>query len=234
MLFPSMLANTVIHSANTTIKIVLFTLVTMTLIACTNIAKVPKADERLMGTRAGGFDQVLLLPGSGIAPFQKIYIEDAQVTFSKNWLKEFRTDYSERDLERITSSYSAMLKKALTSGMNERTVASVVNNPDEADIIFRPLLRELYIYGPDLSMPGRGTQYIFEAGNATFDLTLVNAQNNSVIAQFIDHRETSSHIGEQPERTNRATNARYFRLLMERWARNLSGYLTDMGSVSAK
>lgn len=231
MLFPGMPVNWL---AAARIKAAALTLAALTLIACTNNLTIPKADSKLMGTKAGGFDHVLMLPGSGIAPFNKVYIEDPEVTFNKHWLVDFRGDYTDGDLERITSNYSKMLKKALTKGLTEQTQATVVNSAAEADIVFRPLLRELNIYGPDLSAPSRIKKYVYEVGNATFDLTLIQPATNKVIAQFIDHRETSASIGDHLEQANRITNARYFRMLMERWTRNLTDYLADTGSVTAK
>lgn len=204
------------------------------LTACASDPVLPKSDPKLMGTNAGSFDHVLMIPGSSIPAFSKIFIEDPTVTFNKHWLQEFRGDYTERDLERITTSYGKMLKKALSKGMAEQTNVTVVESAAEADVIYRPLLRELNIYAPDLTMPGRTKKFVYEVGNATFDLTLVQAGNNKVIAQFIDHRETSAHMGSHLERTNRINNARHFRNLMERWTRNLTHYLIETGTVTAK
>lgn len=216
------------------VKAVMLCAVATMFVACASDPVLPKADAKLMGTKAGGFDHVLMLPGSGIAAFSKVYIEDPVVSFNKHWLLDFRGDYTDRDLERITTTYGEMLKKALTEGLTEQTTVTVVNSAAEADMIFRPLLRELNIYGPDLSMPGRTKKYVREIGNATFDLTLIQAKGNKVIAQFIDHRETSASPGSRLERTDRVTNARYFRMLMERWTRNLTDYMIDTGTLTAK
>ena len=221
-----------IYSSAKTVSV--FLAAVLLLSACASDPVLPKSDSKLMGTKAGSFDHVLMMPGSGIQAFSKVFIEDPQVSFNKHWLLDFRGDYTDRDLERITSTYGEMLKKALREGMTEQTRVTVVDSAAEADVIYRPLLRELNIYAPDLSMPGRTKKYVYEVGNATFDLTLIQASNNKVIAQFIDHRETSANIGNRLERTDRVTNARHFRLLMERWTRNLTNYLVDTGTLTAK
>lgn len=208
--------------------------VTLLVTACASDPVLPKSDPKLMGTNAGSFDHVLMLPGDGIPKFSKVFIEDPKVDFNKHWLLEFRGDYTDRDLERITTTYGKMLKKALSEGMAEQTTVAVVDNAAEADVIYRPLLRNLNIYAPDLSLPGRTKKYVYEVGNATFDLTVVQAGSEKVIAQFIDHRETSAHIGGRLERTNRVTNARHFRMLMERWTRNLTSYFVDTGTLTGK
>ena len=214
----------------------IFALVSAVLLltACASDPVLPKSDPKLMGTKAGSFDHVLMMPGSGIPAFSRVFIEDPQVTFNKHWLQDFRGDYTDRDLERITTTYGEMLKKALREGMTEHTSVTVVDSAAEADVIYRPLLRELNIYAPDLSMPGSTKKYVYEAGNATFDLTLIQAGTDKVIAQFIDHRETSTHVGSQLERTNRVNNARHFRNLMERWTRNLTSYLIDTGTLTPR
>jgi|SRR5690554_494156 len=202
--------------------------------ACANTKTLPKADARLTEVDAGNFDYVLMMPGEKIPALNKIYIEAPQVSFSAYWLTEFRGDYTERDLERITTSYARLLTKALTNGITEDTNIVVVESAADADVIFRPLMRELNIYAPDLSFPGRTKSFIREAGNAVLDLTLIQASDNKVIAQFIDNRETASNPGRRLERTERATNARYFRRLMERWTNNLTDYLIMTDAASAK
>lgn len=215
-------------------KLASMMLIALTILACSNNVKPPKADERLMGTQAGGFDQVLTIPGAGITPFSKVFIEEPSVSFNKHWLLDFRGDYTQRDLDRFTSSYGEMLKKAISESVAGNTQVTLVTKAIDADVIFRPLLRDLNIYAPDLSIPGRVKNYVHEIGNATFDLTLIRAGNNEVMAQFIDHRETSASPGRHLERTDRITNARYFRMLMERWSNNLTDYLIDTGAVPAK
>src|SRR5690606_25086671 len=163
----------------------------------------------------------------------KIYIEAPQVSFSSYWLTEFRGDYTERDLERITTSYARLLAKALTNGITEDTNIVVVESAAEADVIFRPLMRELNIYAPDLSFPGRTNSCIREAGNAALDLTLIQASDNKVIAQFIHNRDTASNPGGCLGPTARATSGRCFRLWLARWTNNLTDYWIMSVATSA-
>lgn len=173
------------------------------------------------------FDRVLMVPGSSLPSFSKIYIEDPGVSINEYWLRNFRGDYTERDLERIKTSYAKLLKDALIEGIADHSQFTVVNSAAEADVIFRPNLDSLNVYAPDLSFQGRIDQYIHEAGNATFNLQIVDSSTGKVLAQFVDHRETSSNPGMIRERTNRAINARYFGRLMDRWTFNLMTYLTE-------
>src|SRR5690606_13311501 len=47
------------------------------------------------------FDRVLMVPGESLPSFSKIFIEDPGVTMNDNWLRNFRGDYTDSDLERI-------------------------------------------------------------------------------------------------------------------------------------
>lgn len=177
------------------------------------------------------FDRILLEPGKRLPSFSRVYIEDATVTMNQYWLKNFRGDYTQRDLERIQTSYGKLLKDSLTDAVTAHDNFTLVNSAAEAEIIFRPSLDSLNIYAPDLSFHGRMDQYIHEAGNATFNLVLVDGRNGAVVAQFVDHSETFSNPGRIRERTNRVNNARYFGRLMDRWSNNVMTYLTETDAV---
>lgn len=212
----------------------LATFIITALTACSSNSPLPMSAENLTEVKAGGFDHVLMPNGEALKPFSKVYIEDPSVSFNKHWLRDLRGDYTDGDLERITSSYGEQLKKSLTKELTDSSQASVVDSAAEADIIFRPLLRDLHIYGPDLTQSGRTEKFVNEIGNGTFDLTLLQASDKTVIAQFIDTRETSASASGRLERTDRVTNFRYFRMLMDRWSHNLTEYLVDANAVSAK
>jgi hypothetical protein len=179
------------------------------------------------------FDKVLIAPGTRLPAAGKVFVEDPTVTMNNYWLTNYRGEYTDRDLQRIKTRYSKLLTDSLVESISENRAFTLVDSAIEADIIFRPTLASLNIYAPDLSFSGRIDQYVSEAGNATFDLVLIDRISGQPLAQFVDHRETSKNPGMVRERANRATNARYFGQLMDRWAKNLMAYLTDPTSFSA-
>jgi hypothetical protein len=179
------------------------------------------------------FDQVLMAPSRDLSGISKIYIEDVSVSMNSYWLQTFRNNYTERDLERIQTTYGELLKEALIKGVQEQQEFTLADSPAEADIIFRASLDSLNIYAPDLSFNGISDFYVREAGNATFNVLLVDSASGTVRAQFIDHSETFNNPGSLRERANRVTNARYFKRLMNRWAHNLMTYLSEKDAISA-
>jgi hypothetical protein len=198
------------------------------LVACAQQPYEHLAAPDLVPVAKGNFDHVYLAPDTALPRFTRVYVELAEVRMSDYWLQNRRRDYTQRDLDRIERDYGQLLTERLTRGLTENTGVVVTDTPEQAEVIFRPVLRSLNIYAPDSAVrPTR--QYARNAGNATFDLTLVDATTGAVLGQFIDHREASGM--ERIERANRATNYRQFRRLMDRWTNNLTDYLLIGGTV---
>src|SRR5690606_9766474 len=172
------------------------------------------------------FDRVLLAPGPPFPSFNRVYVEVPQVAMTDYWLRNYRCDYTPCELERIQTAYAELLQKSLREGITEQEAFTLVDSAADADIIFRPKLDALNLYAPDLSFHGRIDHYIHEAGNATFDLQLVDAASGKVLAQFVDHSETFSNPGSVRERANRATISRLFGRVIVRLTNNFIAYLT--------
>ncbi|WP_027329833.1 DUF3313 family protein [Marinimicrobium agarilyticum] len=202
----------------------------LALSACSQRPYIPVADETLKPTAKGNFDFVFVAEGERIPRFETVFIEPAEVTLSDYWLRDHRGDYTDRDLERIHTEYARLLNEALKEGLTERTGVTVTTNRAEAQIVFTPTLRDLNIYGPDLSVPGITRHYTQDAGTATFDLVL-HRPDGHPIAQFVDHREADGMMANQLEWTTRGSNYRHFRQLMDRWTGNLAQYLLIGGAV---
>ncbi|MGD8177290.1 hypothetical protein [Marinimicrobium sp. ARAG 43.8] len=205
-------------------------LATLWLAGCTSPSSLPLADDHLRSAEPGNFDHVFVAEDKRLPQFSTVFIEPATVALSDYWLRERRTEYTQRDLDRIQEDYGRYLNEALSEGLSEETGLKIVEDRTSADMVFRPRLRNLNIYAPDLSVPGNNRYYTREVGNATFDL-VIEEPNGKVLAQFIDHRETQGFAGQDLEWTTRATNYRQFSRLMERWTSNLSSYLLIANAV---
>lgn len=217
-------------AARVGLKAPLLAIIALWLTACAQQTPLPLADDSLRPAEPGNFDHVLLPPNERLPRVTTIFIEPSTVALSDYWLRDRRSDYTQRDLDRIHEDYGRYLNEALHEGLSEQTGVTITENRDEAEMILRPTLRNLNIYAPDLSLPNLTRHYTREAGNATFDLVLEDP-SGKVRGQFIDHRETQSLSGRDMEWTNRVTNYRHFSRLMDRWTRNLSTYLLIAGAL---
>lgn len=212
-------------------KVFKFTALALTALLLAACAQQPYghvADANLVPAAKGQFDRVFLRPGSALPRFTRVYVEPAQVHMSDYWLKDRRGEYTSNDLQRIERSYGELLSQTLVRRLSDDTGLSFVDEPAQAEVIFRPVLRELNLYVPDTGV-GVTRQYARTAGNATFDLTLLDAASGAVLGQFVDHRETPVLV--RIERANRGTNLRHFRRLMERWTDNLTDYFLIDGTI---
>lgn len=202
------------------------------LVACSATMPTEKADKDFVEVERGNFDHVLMRPNEPLAKLSRVSIAEPVVAMSDYWLRDHRNDYSERDLQRIKEDYARALKQALTDVLTNKSLVEVVEAPEQAEVVIRPSLRDLNIYAPDfLTLPARTDQYVEVAGNATLNLEFVDPRSNRVLAQFVDHRETPAIVIGSLEETNRVTNFRLFRRLMERWSNNLAQYLYEQGLV---
>lgn len=204
----------------------------LAMVACANVKPHPKADPSLVEVQHNrSFDRVLVGSTNQLPQFTRVFLEPTQVTFSDYWLRDRRNDYTDRDLERLTRDYGKLLDKSLRKGFEDKGGYQLVAQANEAEVILRPALESLNIYAPDLSFAGRRDQYINEAGNATFNVVLVDAKTGRPLAQFIDNRETFNNPGMRREKADRITNARYFSRLMDRWTNNMLDILSNPQSV---
>ncbi len=203
-------------------------------VSCATDMRTEKASANLVEVERGNFDHVLMQPGSSLPPIRRISIAEPVVVMSDYWLRDNRSEYSERDLKRIKEDYGRFLKETLAKTLTERTNVEVVEAASEADVVLRPSLLNLNIYGPDLSFRGLTDNYIEAAGNATLNLEFVDPTGDEVLAQFVDHRETPPIVMGRLEETNRATNNRLFMRLMTRWSLNLVDYLDDRDLVERR
>lgn len=194
------------------------------LVACTPTTYKRAAPGLSEASAPSRFDYVYTNSERPLGSFSRVFIAPTQVEFSDYWLREYRADYTQRDLTRLTEQYAGLLDKSLRQSIEKSGQYQLVESAQAAEVVFQPKLLSLNIYAPDLALQGSNRQYIHEAGNATFDITLIAADNTPLL-QLVDNRETTSSIGRRVERTNRAINARYFSRMMDRWSNNLVDYL---------
>lgn len=172
------------------------------------------------------FDKVYLAEGANLGSYRKVYIEPGEVNFSEFWQREHRTDVSDEYKSRIREKYGALLREQLKEAYSESEKYEVVDDRSEADLILKPVLENLNIFGPERAT-GITKTFVYRAGNATFNLLIVDAETGDAVAKFVDHRETREAPGRVLERANRVTNYRDFRQLMKKWSKEVVEYAEE-------
>lgn len=188
----------------------------------------PKTESNIVDTpmvegASRFFDKVYLAEGAKLDNYRKVYVEPGEVSFSEHWKREHRMEVSNEYQSRIREKYGTLLQEQLKKAYSESEKYEVVEDRSEAELILKPILENLNIFGPEQST-GITKTFVYRAGNATFNLLIVDAETGDAVAKFVDHRETREAPGRVLERANRATNYRDFSQLMKKWSREVVEY----------
>lgn len=189
--------------------------------------------DGLVEVNARRFDAVFLMPGADFRPYTKVMIEEPEVAFRANWLRDMNRTRStgrrvtEQDAARIQQSVSAstidIFSRAFTNAGFE-----VVTRPGPDVLDLRTGVVNLFVNAPDTMSAGRTTTFTANAGEATLVLEARDSQTNALLARVVDRRETRG----LPGPTNSVTNTQEFRTLANDWARIAASRLNSLKEIS--
>ena len=221
-----------LQTTATQLRMTVFTLIAIACATLSNaVIATPKTEANIIDTpmvesSSRFFDKVYLAEGAKLGNYRKVYVEPGEVSFSDYWEREHRTDVSNEYKSRIREKYGALLQEQLKKAYSEAEKYEVVEDRSKADLILKPVLENLNIFGPERST-GSTKTFVYRAGNATFNLLIVDAGTGEAVAKFVDHRETREAPGMVLERADRATNYRDFRQLMKKWSREVIAHAEE-------
>lgn len=182
----------------------------------------PQAESKI-------FDKLFLIPEGTFQGLKKVYVEHANVNFSRQWERDHRIEVSNGYKEKIRNSYGELLQSELRRALSANDNYIVVENIGDAELVIMPTLANLNIYAPETVQLSR--TFTQRAGNATLHISLIDAVNNSPLARIIDHRETRDNVTSRFERANNATNYHSFKRLMRSWSGKLTEQLAALSVV---
>lgn len=155
---------------------------------------------------------------------RKIYVAEAQVTFSKKWLERFRqsipNSYKERIFKQYGDALVSDLKKSLSvSGWQ------IMDAPGADTLRLKPRLFSLYIYAPDIEIGFKQT-VVSRIGYAAIEFVF-ETPDEQPFMKIVDYRNTRDGGGKAAV-INRATNFYYFNILMSNWSDAAVAYLENL------
>lgn len=180
--------------------------------------------QKLRALKHSFFDTLLLNESADLSSATRLFIEPAVVSFSKYWERDHRTDVSSSYKRETLERYGRILNEELLRAYGESSRFTLVNNKHDADWILVPQLENLNIFAPDDSI---GKSLVFNAGNARFNLQVIDAKSNVLLVHMIDGRETRDKGFSRPVQATRASNNHDFKMLMRRWSEGSLHYLED-------
>ena len=187
-----------------------------------------EVNSRQMGNAA-------LLPGADFRPYAKLLLDEPEVAFRNNWLRDVNRNtttarVTEADAERILATTATNTTDIFTEEF-QRAGFDVVTSPGPNVLRVRIGILNLFVNAPDTRGGNRSRTFTTNAGEATLVMEARDSQTNALLGRVIDRRETrGAPAGMQP--ANRVTNTSEFRSLARTWARTSTSKLVDLKAVS--
>ena len=190
--------------------------------------QLPETWDGLVLRPSSRVDAVYVQPGAGLGQYDTVMLDDADVSFSKDW----DPNRGERGVKRVTpadigkirADLAALLREIFTEELGKGGYR-VVDEPGETTLLVRPAIVDLYINAVEGSAPGRTYAYTAEAGRMTLVLELRDSATGDVIARAID-RSRARQSG-MITMSSRNTNVAEARRMLTRWADLLTQALDE-------
>ncbi|MBN1379718.1 MAG: M56 family metallopeptidase [Gammaproteobacteria bacterium] len=186
-----------------------------------------KSEPKLEPLENSDFDSLLISNNFKLPLTRKIYIADAQVNFSEDWLKRFRnavpSNYQEIIAEDYGQSLSNNLKKALVAAGWQ-----ILESPGDDAVRLSPRLFDLFINAPEPT--GVSHTLVQKVGHTSIELVF-ETPDSQPFMKIIDSRNTQN---QNAVWANRATNYRYFDKLVVKWSEGSVVYLERLMSFAEK
>lgn len=175
-----------------------------------------------------GFDAVRVARDADLKRYKTFLVEQPTLEFDKYWLREFRSDMTAHDKERIRNSYTRVLRDALQEALNKDLGLQAVDTVNPDTLVITPSLSRFRLNAPDLSFRGITKDFVHYTGSARLELHLRDGASGRALVQLSDHSETRAFGGlGDLKQTNRVENLRDFKMLSKRWAARFADYLGD-------
>jgi hypothetical protein len=196
-------------------------------------AQAAESWDGLVEVNARRLDAAFLAPGADFRPYTKVMIDEPEVAFRQNWLRDMNRSRSAG--RRVTEEDAARIQQAVgasTVDIFSRAFANagfeVVTRPGPDVLDLRTAIVNLFVNAPDTMSAGRTTTFTANAGEATLVLEARDSLTNALLARVVDRRETRGIPGP----TNRVTNTSEFRTLANDWARIAASRLGTLKEIS--
>ncbi len=178
----------------------------------------PQPWDGLIEVKSAKMDVAYLLPGADFRPYTKVMLDQPQVAFRKDWMKNMNQGMSRR----VTESEAKEILSTVQSNTSDIFTAAftkagytVVTEPGADVLRVGSAVANLYVNAPDTQTAGRTRTFTTNAGEATLILELRDSLTNALMGRVLDRRETQGF----PGASNSVTNLSEFRQLADQWAR---------------
>jgi hypothetical protein len=183
--------------------------------------------EGLVPVRSWNLDELYLQPNVDLASYRKVAIDPAQVSFRKDWNRDFVDPHasvrrlSADDARRIAEDTAANMTRALADAFRARGY-EVVAAPGPGVLRLTPSVTELYVNAAEeLATGGTTKSFTKDAGEATLILDVRDGASGALLGRVVDRRTARETKGTQRSdllRTTQVSNNFWFDQSFRQWA----------------
>jgi hypothetical protein len=188
-----------------------------------------EVNSRRMGT-------TFLLAGADFRPYKKVMLDEPQVAFRNNWLRD--VNRNQRGGNRVTQSDADRILESVATNTTDvfasefaRAGFEVVTKPGPDVLRVRTDIINLFVNAPDVATSGRTQSFTTNAGEATIVLEARDSQTNALLARAVDRRQARNNAN-VAMMSNRVTNTADFRRIAQSWARTSAETLQNLQTIS--
>lgn len=187
----------------------------------TEAAKPPVTWDGLVQVKSKRLDGVYLQPGADFRGYTKVILDPTQVSFAKNWQREYNRStsalssrVSDSELQEIITEGAGAASDVFADAWTKGGYA-VVQAPGPDVLRVRTGIVNIKVSAPDRMTAGRNRTYAQEAGYATFFVEVQDSTTGALLGRAVDQRVVGENlVAWRTAGSNRSD----FRREVARWA----------------
>lgn len=185
-------------------------------------------DSSLESIEGTSFDTFKVADGIKFPASRKVYIEIVEASFSKDWIKEFKTKTSRRYRDKTLQKYAETFRSHLGNKLaNSGWI--LLSEPEEGAMKITAKLSNVHINGP--SSVDMMNALVLNIGRSGIELIIRDADNNPAL--HIQDYGLAGSPSDSLIETNKAMNFVGFNKLLYGWANNVTVYLNLIAEPSS-
>lgn len=215
-------------------------LLSVILTGCTATQAPPVSFDGLNLVPDSKFGTVYLKPGVDMSEYKSVMVEDCEVSFRKNWMRDQNTNrldlnnrVTQKEVDKIKTNLGASCKEHFSQQLADNSKYKLVDSLDtgEPTLLLKPSIINLDINAPDVRTAGMSRTYTTSAGEMTLFLEAADGTSNAIIARVVDRVRDfdDNYLTWSNSVTNRADANR----VLSRWSKQLAEGLANMEAATA-
>lgn len=164
--------------------------------------------------------------------YRKVILEDADVAFRKDWLRDqnrSRRSLSNRvtssDMDKIRDGMTSLFAEIFVSELSENGGWELVDEAAEDVLRIKPYIVDLDIYAPDVRSSTYSRSYTDSAGKMTLKIELFDSETGDLLARASDRKE--ARYRGYMEWTTSISNKSEASMILREWAQALNRRLSE-------